>query len=112
MFRGSRVPRGRFEDRCDGAGSEADGAKPSVNRALARQQPVPRVLVCKSESVWVKLLSSGLRIEKARRWLGRFCPAYRTEVLFGISLLPKRKFFIQSLLRRFVLRGCFGGGCG
>jgi hypothetical protein len=35
MFRGSRAPWGRFEDRCDGAGSEADGAEPSVNRAIA-----------------------------------------------------------------------------
>jgi hypothetical protein len=35
MFRGSRAPWGRFEDRCDGAGSEADGTKPSVNRAMA-----------------------------------------------------------------------------
>jgi hypothetical protein len=35
MFRGSRAPWGRFEVRCDGAGSEADGTKPSVNRAMA-----------------------------------------------------------------------------
>jgi hypothetical protein len=35
MFRGSRAPWGRSEDRCDGAGSEADGTKPSVNRAMA-----------------------------------------------------------------------------
>src|SRR4051794_14386795 len=30
MFRGSRAPWSRSEDRCDGAGSEADGAKPPV----------------------------------------------------------------------------------
>jgi hypothetical protein len=30
MFGGSRAPLGRAEDRCDGAGSEADGAKPPV----------------------------------------------------------------------------------
>ncbi len=35
MFRGSRAPGGRSEGRCDGAGSEADGAKPSVNPAMA-----------------------------------------------------------------------------
>ena len=33
MFWGSRAPWGRSEDRCDGAGSEADGAKPRSNRA-------------------------------------------------------------------------------
>jgi hypothetical protein len=27
MFRGGRAPWGRSEDRCDGDGSEADGAK-------------------------------------------------------------------------------------
>jgi len=35
MFWGGRAPRGRSEDGCDGAGSEADGTKPSVNRAMA-----------------------------------------------------------------------------
>jgi hypothetical protein len=35
MFRGGRALWGRSEDRCDGAGSEAGGTKPSVNRAMA-----------------------------------------------------------------------------
>src|ERR1035438_3603797 len=30
MFRWSRAPWGRSEDRCDGAGSEADGTRPPV----------------------------------------------------------------------------------
>ncbi|MGH9629383.1 MAG: hypothetical protein ACRD7E_13770, partial [Bryobacteraceae bacterium] len=34
-FPGESRSWGRFEDRCDGAGSETDGTKPSVNRAMA-----------------------------------------------------------------------------
>jgi len=73
MFRGSRAPWGRSEDRCDGAGSEADGAKPPVKPG--QKMPVLGVLVFKDGSALVKPLSSGLRIDKARRSPGRFCPA-------------------------------------
>ena len=43
MFRGSRAPWSRSEDRCDGAGSEADGAKPPVKPG--QKMPVLGVLV-------------------------------------------------------------------
>src|ERR1035438_5341565 len=43
MFWGSRAPWGRSEDRCDGAGSEADGAKPPVKPG--HEMPVLGVLV-------------------------------------------------------------------
>src|SRR6185295_11712290 len=43
MFWGSRAPWGRSEDRCDGAGSEADGAKPPVKPG--HKLPVLGVLV-------------------------------------------------------------------
>src|ERR1700746_2861671 len=75
MFGGSRVPWGRSEDRCDGAGSEADGAKPPVKPGP--MLPVLGVLVFQGRSAWVKLLSSVFRIDTARRWPGRFCPALR-----------------------------------
>src|SRR5450755_590439 len=75
MFRGSRAPRGRSEDRCDGAGSEADGAKPPVKPGP--MLPVLGVLVCVNRSGLVKLPSSGLGIDKARGSPGRFCPALR-----------------------------------
>ena len=73
MFRGSRAPWGRSEDRCDGAGSEAEGAKPPVKPG--HQMPVLGVLVFGDKSALVKPPSSGLRIDKARRSAGRFCPA-------------------------------------
>jgi hypothetical protein len=73
MFRGSRAPWGRSEDRCDGAGSEADGAKPPVKPGP--KMPVLGVLVFVGGSALVKPPSSGLRIHKARRSPGRFCPA-------------------------------------
>jgi hypothetical protein len=73
MFRGSRAPWGRSEDRCDGAGSEADGAKPPVKPG--HKMPVLGVLVFVGRSALVKPPSSGLRIYKARRSPGRFCPA-------------------------------------
>jgi hypothetical protein len=75
MFWGSRAPWSRSEDRCDGAGSEADGAKPPVKPGP--MLPVLGVLVLGGKSAWVKLPSSGLRIDRARSWPGRFCPAYR-----------------------------------
>jgi hypothetical protein len=75
MFRGSRAPWSRSEDRCDGAGSEADGAKPPVKPGP--MLPVLGVLVFGGSTALVELRSSGLRIDPARRWLGRFCPAYR-----------------------------------
>jgi hypothetical protein len=60
MFWGSRAPWGRSEDRCDGAGSEADGAKPPVKPG--HKLPVLGVLVFVGRSALVKPLSSGLRI--------------------------------------------------
>jgi len=74
MFRGGRAPGSRSEDRCDGAGSEADGAKPPVKPG---PMPVLGVLVY-LESAWVKLPSSGLWIEEARRPPGCICPAFLT----------------------------------
>jgi len=47
MFRGSRAPWSRSEDRCDGAGSEADGAKPPVKPG---RKPVLGVLVFQDRS--------------------------------------------------------------
>src|ERR1035437_7822193 len=73
MFWGSRAPWGRSEDRCDGAGSEADGARPPVKPG--HKMPVLGVLVFVDRSALVKPPSSGLRINKARRSPGRFCPA-------------------------------------
>src|SRR5436305_2617564 len=79
MFWGSRAPRVRFEDRCDGAGSEADGAKPPVKPG--HKLPVLGVLVFVDRSALVKPWSSGLRINKTRRSPGRFCPAFLIELL-------------------------------
>ena len=76
MFRGSRAPWGRSEDRCDGAGSEADGAKPPVKPGP--KLPVLGGLVFGNRSALVKLPSSGFRIDKARRSPGWFGPALRT----------------------------------
>jgi len=74
MFRGSRAPWSRSEDRCDGAGSEADGAKPPVKPGP--MLPVLGVLVFLNRSALVKLLSSGLGIHTARRAPGDFGPAF------------------------------------
>src|ERR1700682_2399851 len=74
MFRGSRAPWGRFEDRCDGAGSEAEGAKPPAKPG--QKVPVLGVLVFQERSALVNPPSSGFRIDKARRSPGRFCPAF------------------------------------
>jgi len=79
MFRGSRAPWGRSEDCCDGAGSEADGAKPPVKPGP--MLPVLGVLVLADRSALVKSQSSGLRIDKARRSPGCFCPAFLIELL-------------------------------
>ena len=79
MFRGSRAPWGRSEDRCDGAGSEADGAIPPVKPG--HKLPVLGVLVFQDATALVKPPSSGLRINKARRPPGRFCPAFLIELL-------------------------------
>jgi hypothetical protein len=65
MFRGSRAPWGRSEDRCDGDGSEADGAKPPVKPGP--KLPVLGVLVFLNKSALVNPPSSGLRINQARR---------------------------------------------
>ena len=48
MFRGSRAPWSRSEDRCDGAGSEADGAIPPVKPGP--MLPVLGVLVFEEQS--------------------------------------------------------------
>jgi hypothetical protein len=106
MFLGSRAPWGRSEDRCDGDGSEADGAKPPVKPGP--MLPVLGVLVFPNPSALVIPPSSGLRINQARRWPGRSCPAYRIGFAHGIggvaiadravfSGLVNRKFFIHWL---------------
>ena len=79
MFRGGRAPWGRSEDRCDGAGSEADGAKPPVKPG--HKLPVLGVLVFLKPAALVKPPSSGLRINKTRRSPGRSCPAFLMELL-------------------------------
>jgi|HubBroStandDraft_3_1064219.scaffolds.fasta_scaffold481610_1 hypothetical protein len=109
MFLGSRAPWGRSEDRCDGDGSEADGAKPPVKPGP--MLPVLGVLVFLDTSALVIPPSSGLRINQARRWPGRFCPAYRIGFAPWIgggavveravfSGLVNRKFFIHWLWTR------------
>jgi hypothetical protein len=50
MFLGSRAPWGRSEDRCDGDGSEADGANPPVKPGP--MLPVPGVLVFLNHLLW------------------------------------------------------------
>lgn len=109
MFWGSRAPRSRAEDRCDGADSEADGARPPVKPGP--MLPVLGVLVFAATAL-AKFRSSGLRINAARRWPGRFCPAYRmvfsprTEDSVGVadkaalSALVRWKFFIHWLFAR------------
>ena len=113
MFWGSRAPWGRSEDRCDGAGSEADGTKPPVKPGP--MLPVLGVLVFEDRSALVKLLSSGLRINRAGRPPGRFGPAFlmdcsiypiwpaiHTGKLFRKSICPSRSaadFFGALLLR-------------
>jgi hypothetical protein len=72
MFRGSRAPWGRSEDRCDGAGSEADGAKPPVKPG--HKMPVLGVLVFVGRCALVKPPSGGLRIYKAREIAGPGLP--------------------------------------
>ncbi|SPE39406.1 hypothetical protein SBA3_320025 [Candidatus Sulfopaludibacter sp. SbA3] len=75
MFRGSCAPWGRSEDRCDGAGSEAEGTIPPV-------KPGHKMLVLgvfNGRSALVKPTSSGLRMNRARRSPGRFCPAFLLE---------------------------------
>ena len=94
MFRGSRAPWGRSEDRCDGAGSEADGAKPPVKPGP--MLPVLGVLVFEDRSALVELPSSGLRINTARRSPGRFCPALRL-VLASVPALSSEHRAPQSV---------------
>src|ERR1700678_291783 len=110
MFLGSCAPWGRSEDRCDGDGSAADGAKPPVKPGP--MLPVLGVLVFRNPSALVIPPSSGLRINQARRWPGRSCPAYRIGLAPGsgdgspiadravFSGLVRRKFFIHWLLAR------------
>ena len=81
MFWGGRAPRSRSEDRCDGAGSEAEGARPPVKPGP--MLPVLGVLVFRSDTALVESRSSGLRIDTARRGRGWFCPAYRIGFTAG-----------------------------
>ncbi len=76
MLRGGRAPWSRSEDRCDGAGSEADVARPPVK--AGPMLPAPGALVFADESALVRPLSSGFRIDQARSWPGGFCPAFQT----------------------------------
>ena len=85
MFRGSRAPWSGSEDRCDGANSEAGGTKPPVKPGP--MLPVLGVLVFQGEAALVKLPSSGLRIQEARSWPGRFGPAYKV----GFRLLTEKE---------------------
>jgi hypothetical protein len=121
MFWGSRAPWGRSEDRCDGDGSEADGAKPPVKPGP--MLPVLGVLVFPNTSALVNPPSSGLRINKARRRPGRSCPAYRIGFAPRIgggaiasravfSGLVRRKFFIHWLLARGAVDFRFGRTLG
>src|SRR5450432_1382446 len=90
MFRGSRAPWGRSEDRCEGVNSEADGAIPPVKPGP--MLPVLGVLVFQGETALVKLPSGGLRIHQARSWSGRFCPTYK----IGFRLLAKEDLGIAE----------------
>jgi hypothetical protein len=90
MFLGSRAPWGRSEDRCEGDGSEADGAKPPVKPGP--MLPVLGVLVFQGKAALVKFPSSGLRIHQARSGPGRFCPAYK----MGFRPLPKEDLGIAD----------------
>src|SRR5580700_8105434 len=96
MFLGSRAPWGRSEDRCDGDGSEADGAKPPVKPGP--MLPVLGVLVFPNTSALVIPPSSGLRINQARRWPGRSCPAYRISFALRIAggAIASRAVFFRT----------------
>src|SRR5262249_59227929 len=102
MSGGRRAPRGRSEDGCDGAGSEADGTIPPVKPGPIL--PVLGVLVFRKRSALVKLRSSGLRINKARSSPGGFSPAF---------LMP---FLDQSRVSRVrvrsILAACQTGRLG
>jgi hypothetical protein len=95
MLRRSRALWGRSEDRCDGAGSEADGAKPPVKPG--QKMPVLGVLVFRNRSALVKPPSSGFRINKARRSPGRFCPAF----LFGFYSSSLSEVRVRSIWLAF-----------
>ena len=90
MFRGSRAPWSRSEDRCDGANFEADGAIPPVKPGP--MLPVLGVLVFQGETALMKFPSSGLRKHQARSWTGGFCPAYK----MGFRPLTKEDLVIAA----------------
>src|SRR6266852_6235147 len=92
MFRGSRAPWSRYEDRCDGAGSEAEGAKPPVKPGPLL--PVLGVLVFGGRSALVKPPSSGLRNRKARRPPGAWGPAIRTSSQSSLSEVQVRSIWL------------------
>ena len=89
MFRRSRALRGRSEDRCDGADSEAEGAKPPFKPGP--MLPVLGVLAFPDTSALVKFRSSGFWIDKARRWPGRFCPAHRRVLHDGVERVTRSR---------------------
>jgi hypothetical protein len=103
MFRGGRASRGRSEDRCDGAGSEADGAKPPVKPGP--MLPVLGVLVFPGKAALVEFQSSGFRIDRTRSWPGRFCPAYRMVFLpcSGEAGMVDRAVFSGLVNRKFFI---------
>src|ERR1019366_655613 len=114
MFRGSRAPGSRSEDRCDGAGSEADGARPPVKPGP--MLPVLGVLVFPGTTALVEFRSSGLRIDQARRWPGRLCPAYRMDFAprtWGSAALAESAVFSglvrwKSFIHWLLARGAAG----
>ena len=65
---------GKIQSRCDGVGSEVNGGKPSVNRAL---RCPPRVLLFCGKLTLVKLPSGGFEYRK--RDDGRAASARPTE---------------------------------
>jgi hypothetical protein len=110
MFLGSRAPWGRSEDRCDGDGSKADGAKPPVKPGP--MLPVLGVLVFLNPSALVIPPSSGLRINQARRWPGRSCPAYRIGFAprIGGGAIPSSAVFSGRVKRKFFIHWLFARG--
>src|SRR5580698_2849389 len=66
---------GKIQGRCDGAGSEVIGGKPSVNRALRGYPPRVLLLTLISPLLGWRLGAEALNRESAKP-PGRFCPAF------------------------------------